>query len=123
MKDVPRAVEECLKALERLGEPLHLESMNYRAVCEQLSRKKEQFSGQGRHKFLSTNRLADDNKVRAMKIMSALIAYYVQQPKSFMDGYVACRMVDMTTNYGHCEDSVYGAGMFFSLYALLCFAI
>ena len=124
MKDVPRAIEECLNALERLGEPLNIENMDYRAVCEQLSRKKEQFSGQGRHKFLSTNRLADDNKVRAMKIMSALIIYYYQvdAQKSFMGGYVACRMIDMTTNYGHCEDSVYGAGMSFCFVhiALFC---
>ena len=123
MKDVPRAVEECLKALERLGEPLHLESMNYRAVCEQLSRRKEQFSGQGRHKLLSTNRLADDNKVRAMKIMSTLIGYYFQvdAQKPFMGGYVACRMIDMTTNYGHCEDSVYGAGMCFCFVRIALF--
>jgi len=45
--------------------------------------------------------------------MSSLTVYY-HQIKPFMSAFVACRMVEMSINYGHCEYSVYGAAGFAS---------
>ena len=111
MTDLSRAIEESLNALERLGEPLNLENIDSNIVRGELMKRKEQFSGERKKKFLSSNRLSDCNKVRAMKIMSSLILYYHLQ-KSFLHSYISCQMIEMSMDYGHCEDSVFGAAAF-----------
>lgn len=113
MTDVPGAIQESLIALERLGEPLDLGEVDLKTVYAELVRRKEQFSGEMRTKFLSINCLADRNKERAMKIMSSLVVYYHLQ-KSFLGAYVTCCMMTLSLKHGHCEDTVFGAAGFAS---------
>jgi ATP-dependent RNA helicase DDX31/DBP7 len=109
--DLSRAIDESLLALMRLGEPLDLSNIDYNEVRDELVKRKEQFSGERRKSFLSTTRLVDCNKVRAMKIMSSLIMYF-HQTKPINVAFVSCRMLEMSMNYGHCEDSVHAAVAF-----------
>jgi predicted ATPase len=111
MTDLSRAIEEGLNALERLGEPLDLSNIDYNAVRDELVKRKAQFSGERRKNFLSTNHLIDCNKVRAMKIMTSLLGYYIQT-KPIHAAFVCCRMIEMSMNHGHCEDSVHAAAGF-----------
>ncbi len=108
--DVSRAIEESINSLERLGEPMNLAHIDYNTVCEELMKRKKQFSGD---MLLAANPLEDWNKVRAMKIMSSIIRYY-DQKESFLGAFVSCRMLEISIKYGHCEDSVYGAAAFAS---------
>lgn len=109
--DLSRAIEESLNALEILGEPLDTADIDYNVVSDELSKLKEQFSGKRDKKFLSTNRLTECNKARAMKVMSSL-SYYYHQRKSCLGAYVACQMMKITMTYGHCEYSAFGAAAF-----------
>jgi len=105
MTDPAKAIEESLTALERLEEPLDLADIDYNRVRNELMKIRDQFSGDRAKRFVSTNRLSDCSKIRSMKIMRSII-WYFQQIKPFMVGFIACRMVEMSINYGHCEDTV-----------------
>lgn len=109
--DLSRAIEESLLALMRLGEPLDMSNIDYAEVRDELVKRKEQFSGEKRKNFLSTTRLVDCNKVRAMRIMSSLIMYF-HQTKPINIAFVSSRMMELSMNYGHCEDSVHAAVAF-----------
>mmetsp|Transcript_11470 Transcript_11470/g.24449 ORF Transcript_11470/g.24449 Transcript_11470/m.24449 type:complete len:1640 (+) Transcript_11470:109-5028(+) len=113
MTDLSRAIKESLNALERLGEPLNLEDIDLNLSCAELMKMKEQLSGERKNIILSPKRLTDRTKMRAMKIMTSLILYY-HQAKSPLGSCVACKMIEITVNYGHCEDSVFGAAAFAS---------
>ncbi len=111
MTDFSRAIEESMIALVRLGEPLDLSNIDYDEVRDELLKQKEQFSGERRKNFLSKTCLVDCNKVRAMKIMSSLIGYF-HQTKPIHAAFVSCRMMEMSMNNGHSEDSVHAAVAF-----------
>ena len=111
MTDHKRASQESLNALEQLGEPLDLTNVDYTMVCEELVKRKKQFAGDRKQKLLSSNQLDGCNKARAMKIMSSLMTYYHSQQSS-LGAFVSCQMIKMSLDFGHCEDSVFGAGMF-----------
>ena len=110
MKDLQRAIEECLSALDRLGEPLDLTGVDPKRVCEELVKRKEQFSGD----FLSAGEMVDPNKKRAMGIMASLMIYYAQGTECFLGSYISCQMVDTSMKYGHCAESIFGAAAFAS---------
>jgi len=111
MKDLTKAIGESLHALERLGEPLDLTQIDSHKSRDELIKRRDQFAGDRKKKFLSSNRLSDENKVRVMKIYSSLIVYYHQQ-KSFLTSYISCQMIKMSMDHGHCEHSAYGAAAF-----------
>lgn len=108
LTNLPRATEESLRALEQLGDPLDLQT-SYIKVCEELMKQKERFSGCSER--LLAQSLEDQNKKNAMKIMSSLILYYAQS-KSFLGAFISCRMIEITMEYGYCEDSITGAAAF-----------
>ena len=107
LKSIPKAIQESLTALERLGEPLDLIDIDNERVGRELVSCKK-FSGEMEKQFLSKNAMTDCNKMRAMKIMSSLIIYY-HLTQSSLGAYVGCHMIKMSLNYGHCEDSVSAA--------------
>mmetsp|Transcript_20431 Transcript_20431/g.44255 ORF Transcript_20431/g.44255 Transcript_20431/m.44255 type:complete len:1572 (-) Transcript_20431:548-5263(-) len=111
MKDLTKAIAESLHALERLGEPLDLTHIDSHKSRDELIKRRDQFAGDRKKKFLSSNRLSDENKARVMKIYSSLIVYYHQQ-KSFLGSYIGCQMIKMSMDHGHCEHSVFGAAAF-----------
>jgi len=119
MKDVPRAIEASLSALEKLGEPiLDFDVIDCSCVRDECVKLREEFLGEKKKKSLLTNPLTDCNKIRAMKVLACLMSYYHQtnNPKSI---FIACRMVEMSINYGHCESSVIGAAYFAGSLALI----
>lgn len=111
MKDLSRAIEECLNALELLGEPLDLANVDHAQTRNEMRTCEEEFSGNKKQSFLSTKQATDPHKVNVMKIMSILIRYY-QQQRSFLASYVSCQLMKMTLRYGHSEYSGFGAAMF-----------
>ncbi len=117
LSDLSRAIEESLRALQHLGEPLDL--VEDSKVFEEMVRIREQFAGDRKKQLLSTAPLTDTNKVKAMKLMAGLIAYFHQQNR-LLGAYVVCKMIEITQTHGRCEASVFAAaGFACSLISLL----
>ena len=137
MTDPPKAVSECFKALEHLGEPLAVGvDIDVRDACDELRKCRDQF-GEKRRKFVAARRLAEkDNRAMAMKIMTSLMLLS-QRMQAHIGAYCSCQIIRMTLNYGrhllwiarsssrgrqthhsvlffsgHCEHSVVGAAAF-----------
>ena len=108
--DLSRAIEECIIALVQLGEPLDFTNLHHNQVCSELVKQNEQVKPS---EFLATKRLVDLDKVRAMKVMSLLLHLYQSRKNSFA-AFVSCKMVELSINYGTCEESVHGVAAFAS---------
>jgi ATP-dependent RNA helicase DDX31/DBP7 len=104
------AINECHALLERLEEPIDLSNYSPSHACCELNRVKESFSKE-KHQFSTLSRMANPNKLNAMKIMSSLMLFYNQQRSSVI-GLVSSRMVGVTMKYGYCEESVFGVASF-----------
>ena len=109
--DLSRAMEECLNALEQLGEPFDLEHVDHRRVCSELVKQKDQVVDPSQ--FVLMERLSDGNKVRAMKVMSLLL-HLCQQRKNLHAAFISCKMVELSMNHGTGEDSIHGIAAFAS---------
>jgi len=107
MTQLPVAIEQCMVALEQLGEPLDLSNIDYIKAREELLNHKACFSGES----LISKPLTDSKKEKVMMIMSSLILYY-HLSKSFLGAVVSCRMIEMSMKFGYCADSIYGAAAF-----------
>jgi len=108
--DLSRAIEECLNALMELGEPLDLANVDRNRVCSALM---EQMLQVAPSELLSTKRLSDMNKVRAMKVMSSLLHLY-QSRKNTLTAFVSCKMVELSVKFGTCEECIHGIAAFSS---------
>jgi predicted ATPase len=111
--DISKGIEECLTALLQLGEPLDLDNVDHNRVCSELVRLKTQYSDLRLDGILSTKRLVDANKVRAMKAMSLLL-FLCNQAHSLLAALVCCKMVELSMTYGTSDDSIQGIAAFAS---------
>jgi predicted ATPase len=107
--DLPGAIDQCLVALEQLGEPLDLSNIDYINACEELLNLQVRYSGAS--DTLLSKPGTESTKKMAMAIMSTLILLY-NQIKSFLGAVVSCRMIDISMNYGYCADSIYGTAAY-----------
>eukprot|EP00804_Cyclotella_cryptica_P028367 CCRYP_016428-RA/>CCRYP_016428-RA protein AED:0.11 eAED:0.11 QI:153/1/1/1/1/1/4/1078/1095 len=104
------AINESHILLNKLGEHIDLSDNSSRHACSELLRVKESFS-KNKHQFSTLSRMEDLNKRNAMRVISSLMVFYHHQ-RSNSIGLVSSRMVDMTMNYGYCEESVFGVASF-----------
>ncbi|KAL7430231.1 hypothetical protein ACHAXH_004516 [Discostella pseudostelligera] len=109
LSNFPRAIEESLRALEQLGDPLNLSYIDNIRVRKELEKQKERFSGDS--ETMLAQLLEDQNKKNAMKIMTSLMLYYSSR-KSCLGAFISCRMIEITVKYGYCEDSIVGVAGF-----------
>ena len=109
MENLPRAIGESLMVLERLGEPLDPNLIDYQMVRDELVKQKSYFTEDRKRIFLSLHRMTDCDKLRAMATMSSLVLYYHSLGSVVKGAFIACRMVELSTSYGQCEDTVFGA--------------
>ena len=68
-------------------------------------------AGQDKDVFLHMKQMTDRNKLMTMKMLGMLALYYGRM-QSFMLGYISCRMLRITIEYGHSEDSVFALASF-----------
>ena len=111
--DISKGIEECLNALEQLGEPMDLANVDHSRVCSELVKQKDQYSELRLDVILSTKRLSDVNKVRAMKVMSLLL-FLCNQAKNMFASLICCKMVEISMNHGTSDDSIHGIAAFAS---------
>jgi hypothetical protein len=111
--DISKGIDECLNALKELGEPLDLANVDHDRVCSELVKQKLQYSELGLDLILSTKRLTDMNKMRAMKVMSLLL-FFCNQAQSLSAAYVSCKMAELSMNHGTSDDSIHGIAAFAS---------
>ena len=55
--------------------------------------------------ILQSCRMTDRTKLMTMEVMAILVGYYSRQ-RSYMSGFLACQMIRMSLQYGHCEHTV-----------------
>ena len=103
------AIRECHLLLERLGEPIDSSNTDLSFACSELKRVKECFSD--KKEQLWHTRMVNPNKLKAMNIMSSLMAYY-HHAMTNIDALVCAKMVDMSMRWGYCEDSFFGIATF-----------
>lgn len=97
--------------LERLGEPISSLGMNPASACAELVRVRNAFIKE--KKQISAS-MVDPDKMKAMKIMASLVVFYYSQ-RSVTTLFVSSRMVELTMEYGCCEDSFFALTSFGSL--------
>ena len=68
-------------------------------------------AGQDKEVFLHMKQMTDRNKLMTMKMLGMLALYYGRM-QSFMLGYISCRMLRITIEYGQSEDSVFALASF-----------
>lgn len=111
--DLQQAINEGHRALDCLGEPIFPSEVNYDFVRTALLKQRELFRGDKKREFLSLTPMKHPNKAKAMKIMELLLLYYYKR-KSIQSAYFPCRMVELSSEFGFCEESVLGAAFFAS---------
>eukprot|EP00970_Alexandrium_tamarense_P009155 scaffold1803_cov195-Alexandrium_tamarense.AAC.31 len=114
MSECPQdAINESLLILQHLGEPFDPSEIDVEIVERELKKHRDRFSGENKRHFLSSTPMSDLNKRRAMQIMHSLSTNY-HRLKTLVGAYVACRMIDLSINFGHCDESVIGVSTFAS---------
>jgi predicted ATPase len=111
--DISKGIKECINALVQLGEPLDLARVDHNRVCSELVKQMEQYSELTIEGILFTERRAEMNKMRAMKVMSLLLRLY-HQSNNITAAFVSCKMVELSMRHGTCEDSIHGVAAFAS---------
>lgn len=111
--NISKGIDECLNALEQLGEPLDLTNIDHNRVCSELVKQKMKYEELKLDFILSTKRLTDMKKVQAMKVM-ALLLFLCNQAKSLVAAFICCRMVELSMTHGTSDDSIHGIAAFAS---------
>jgi hypothetical protein len=103
------AISECHKVLKRLKEPVSLDT-SPAVACSELVRVKNAF----KEKKQISNFMIDPDKLKAMKIMASLFVLYYYQ-RNTIALLVCLRMVEVSMEFGCCEDSFFELASFGSL--------
>jgi predicted ATPase len=103
------AISECHKVLERLREPISLDTSPADA-CSELVRVKNAF----KEKKQISNFMVHPEKLKAMKIMATMYPFYFFQ-RNRIALLVSSRMVELSMEYGCCEDSFFALASFGAL--------
>ena len=61
--------------------------------------------------ILNSCQMTDRTKLMTMEVMATLVRYYNRQ-QSYMSGYLACQMIRMSLQYGHCEHTILALAVF-----------
>lgn len=108
---IDRATEKIYDLLRPLGENIDPSVISPQMALSEFMSTRGTLSGAKKEIFQHLFQMTDRTKVMAMKLMSMLVVYYNQQ-KTFMSGYLVCKMIRITLQYGHCEDTVFALSTF-----------
>eukprot|EP00956_Cyclotella_meneghiniana_P013736 scaffold20064_cov91-Cyclotella_meneghiniana.AAC.1 len=102
---IQTAIDECLKLLERLGEPIDSSHINPSSIGAEINRVRQLFLKEVRD-ITSLPQMTEGSKLKAMKILSRMSHYYHLQ-RSFKNAVVVIRMVEMSMTHGCCDESTF----------------
>ena len=105
-RSIEKACNQVHDILQHLGgEPINPNMPPTIAITEFMTMRGT-LAGQDKDIFLHMKQMTDRNKLMTMKMLGMLALYYGRM-QSFMLGYISCRMLRITIEYGHSEDSVF----------------
>ncbi|KAL7546668.1 hypothetical protein ACHAWF_010003 [Thalassiosira exigua] len=107
------AIEKIYSLLRPLGENLDPNLISSQHAVHEFMSTRDLLFGDKKVALLQLSPMMDRMKLMSMKLMSLLVLYYNQQ-HSFLSGYVACHMIRLSLNYGHCEDTCLALATFSS---------
>ncbi|KAL7541601.1 hypothetical protein ACHAXR_011054 [Thalassiosira sp. AJA248-18] len=106
-----RAIEKLYDLLRTLGENIDPNTISPQIALGEFLSTREILSGGKKDVFMHLFQMTDQTKLMTMKLMSMLVLYYSQE-RSFMTGYLVCKMIRISLQYGHCEDTVFALAIF-----------
>ena len=106
-----KAMEQIYHLLNALGENINPNAINAPMAIVDFQSLKQMLGGTRKDVLLQLPPMTDRSKQMAMKLMSMLVLYYNQQI-THMSGYFACKMIRMSIQNGHCEDTVFALAVF-----------
>eukprot|EP00804_Cyclotella_cryptica_P015426 CCRYP_008072-RE/>CCRYP_008072-RE protein AED:0.22 eAED:0.22 QI:0/0.83/0.85/1/0.83/0.71/7/53/1353 len=105
------AINECHILLERLGEPIDFSCDSFAHVCSEVVRVKGLFL-ERKQDFSKLTHMTDPKKLNAMKILSSLLVIYHHHQLAHIGFLASSRMVEMSVEFGYCEDSAFALASF-----------
>lgn len=106
-----RAAEKIYELLRNLGENIDPNVLSPQIVINECIRTHTMISGTQKDKLFQLVQMTDPTKLMTMKLMAMLTTYCLRQ-ESAMSGYLACRMILISLQYGRCEDTVFALSVF-----------
>lgn len=117
-----KAAEKVYDLLRQLGENLgdiDPNAINPQVALAEFVSIRELLAGTKKDTFLHHFQMTDRTKLMCMKLMSMLVLYYNRQTTvmsnrqtTVMSGYLSCRMIRISVQFGHCEDTVFALATF-----------
>ena len=112
---IEKACAQVYDILHHLGEHIHINpNMPPTMAITEFMTMRGTLAGQDKEVFLQMKQMTDRNKLMTMKMLGMLALYYSRM-QSFMFAYISCRMLRITIEYGHSEDSVFALASFASV--------
>lgn len=109
--DTEKAMEQIYKLLKVLGEDINPNAIILPMAMVDFSSLKHMLAGARKDVLSHLPPMTDRSKLMAMKLMAMLALYYNKQ-NTHMSGYFSCKMIRMSIQHGHCEDTVFALAVF-----------
>lgn len=106
-----KAKEQIYHLLKSLGEDINPSTIDAPMAMVDFSSVKQMLSGTRKDILLQLPPMTDRNKRMAVKLMAMLVLYYNQQ-MTHLSGYFSCKIIRMSIQHGHCEDTVFALSVF-----------
>jgi predicted ATPase len=106
-----KAMEQIYYLLKSLGEDINPNAINAPMAIVDFSSLKQMLGGARKDVLLQLPPMTDRKKLMSMKLMAMLALYYNQQ-MTHLSGYISCKMIRMSIQHGHCEDTVFALSVF-----------
>jgi len=111
IESMNEAIEKLHSLLSYLGGSMDPKTITSPMFDIEARKVKEMLKGDNKLKILYACRMTDRKQLMKMKAMAILTIYYSRQ-RSFMGGYLACQMIRLSCEHGHCEDTAYALSLF-----------
>ena len=111
LNSMDEAIAKIYVLLNYLGEKIDPEKITHPILTADAMEVKQMLLGNQKFRILHSFRMTDSTMLIKMKLISMLIFYYNRQ-RSFMSGFLACRMLRISLKHGHCEDTVFALSIF-----------
>ena len=107
------AIEKLVFLLPVVGEPIDLNAISQQMAVDEMMTLKEALSGNRKDIMLQLSPITDKSVLMTMKLM-ALLLLFISQKETYLSGYLASRMIQISLKYGQCEDTLYAMATFSS---------
>lgn len=106
-----RATEKLYDLLRSLDQNIDPTAITPQIAFAENVSTRDALSGSKKDLFLHLFQMTDRTKLMSMKLISMLALFYSRKVH-YMAGYLVCKMIRLSLQYGHCEDTVFALAVF-----------